>query len=99
MRLSTATLVNRVASNHSELPKKVTRAIVKDFLTTLCSHLKQQDDIRIDGLGVFKVKERAARMGRNPQTGEVIKIKATKKIAFRPSSALKPKAAAKKSRK
>ena len=45
--------------------------------------------IRIPGLGILQVRKRAARMGRNPATGEAIKIKASKKIAFRASKDLK----------
>jgi DNA-binding protein HU-beta len=43
----------------------------------------------LSGIGVFRVRKRPARMGRNPTTGEAIKIKASKKIAFRPTKALK----------
>ena len=52
-------------------------------------HLKKGDRIRLTGLGILQVRKRAARMGRNPATGEAIKIKASKKIAFRASKELK----------
>jgi DNA-binding protein HU-beta len=52
-------------------------------------HLQQGTKIRIPGLGIFQVSARAARMGRNPATGEPIQIKASKKIAFRPAKELK----------
>jgi DNA-binding protein HU-beta len=52
-------------------------------------HLQQGSKIRIPGLGIFQVSSRAARMGRNPATGEPIQIKASKKIAFRPAKELK----------
>ena len=45
--------------------------------------------IRLNGLGILQVRKRAARMGRNPATGEAIKIKASKKVAFRASKELK----------
>jgi DNA-binding protein HU-beta len=45
--------------------------------------------VKIVGLGVLQVRNRAARMGRNPATGEAIHIKASKKVAFRPSKELK----------
>jgi DNA-binding protein HU-beta len=51
--------------------------------------LKKGEKIRLGGLGILQVKKRAARMGRNPATGEAIKIKASKKIAFRPAKELK----------
>jgi DNA-binding protein HU-beta len=52
-------------------------------------HLKQGDKIRLTGLGILQVRSRAARTGRNPATGESIKIAASKKIAFRPAKELK----------
>jgi len=52
-------------------------------------HLKKGDRIRIDGLGILVVRKRAARMGRNPATGEAIKIKASRKVAFRAAKDLK----------
>jgi DNA-binding protein HU-beta len=52
-------------------------------------HLKKGDRIRIGGLGILQVRKRAARMGRNPATGEPIKIKASKKVAFRAAKELK----------
>jgi DNA-binding protein HU-beta len=53
------------------------------------NHLKKGDRIRLVGLGVLVVRKRAARMGRNPATGEPIQIKASKKVAFRASKELK----------
>jgi DNA-binding protein HU-beta len=55
----------------------------------MTTHLKQGDRIRMSGLGVLEVKTRAARMGRNPATGESIQIKASRKVAFRPAKELK----------
>ena len=52
-------------------------------------HLKKGDRIRIGGLGILMVRKRAARMGRNPATGEPIQIKASKKVAFRAAKELK----------
>jgi DNA-binding protein HU-beta len=55
----------------------------------IVKHLKKGDRIRIGGLGILVVRRRAARMGRNPATGEAIKIKASKKVAFRAAKDLK----------
>ena len=55
----------------------------------LVDHLKAGERVRIGGLGIIEVKDRAARMGRNPATGEAIQIKASRKIAFRPAKELK----------
>jgi DNA-binding protein HU-beta len=52
-------------------------------------HLKKGNKVGLTGLGILQVRKLAARMGRNPATGEAIKIKASKKIAFRPTKELK----------
>jgi DNA-binding protein HU-beta len=52
-------------------------------------HLKKGNKVRITGLGILQVKARPARMGRNPATGEAIKIKASKKVTFRVAKDLK----------
>jgi DNA-binding protein HU-beta len=49
----------------------------------ITKHLKKGERIRIVGLGILQVRKRAARIGRNPATGEAIQIKASKKVAFR----------------
>ncbi len=77
-----------LAESH-ELPKKQAQAILEDLVTMLTKHLKKGDRIRLAGLGVLVVRKRPARMGRNPATGEAIKIKASKKVAFRASKELK----------
>jgi DNA-binding protein HU-beta len=51
--------------------------------------VEKGNKVRITGLGILQVRKRAARMGRNPATGESIKIKASKKVAFRPAKELK----------
>ena len=55
----------------------------------MTKHLKKGERIRIAGLGILQVRKRLARMGRNPATGEQIKIKASKKVAFRAAKDLK----------
>ncbi len=52
-------------------------------IALMTGHLKKGERVRIAGLGTFEVRKRAARMGRNPATGEAIEIKASKKVAFR----------------
>jgi len=63
--------------------------MLTEMVASLGKHLKKGSRIRISGLGILQVRKRAARMGRNPATGEAIKIKASKKIAFRASKDLK----------
>jgi DNA-binding protein HU-beta len=77
-----------LADSH-EMPKKQTDAVLSDMVGLIVKHLKKGDRIRIGGLGILQVKKRAARMGRNPATGEAIKIKASKKVAFRAAKELK----------
>ena len=76
-------------SDSHDLPKKQTEAVLGDLVTLTTRHLKRGDKIRLTGLGIFQVRKRAARMGRNPATGEAIKIKASKKVAFRVAKELK----------
>jgi DNA-binding protein HU-beta len=71
------------------LPKKQAHGLLADFVTAVTTHLKNGDRIRMSGLGTLEVKARAARMGRNPATGEAMPIKASKKVAFRPARELK----------
>jgi DNA-binding protein HU-beta len=78
----------QLAADH-EMAKKAADAILADLVTLVTKHLKKGDRIRIGGLGILQVRKRAARMGRNPATGEPIKIKASKKVAFRAAKDLK----------
>src|SRR6202000_2566745 len=81
-------LAASLAEDH-EMPKKQAEAILGDLVTLVTKHLKKGDRIRLVGLGVLQVRKRAARMGRNPATGEPIQIKASKKVAFRAAKELK----------
>ena len=71
------------------MPKKQAEAILGDLVNLVTKHLKKGDRIRLAGLGVLSVRKRAARMGRNPATGEPIQIKASKKVAFRAAKELR----------
>jgi DNA-binding protein HU-beta len=86
--ISLKQIAAELAGNH-DLPKKQAEAILGDLVTLATTHLKRGDKIRLTGLGILQVRARPARMGRNPATGEAIKIKASKKIAFRPAKELK----------
>jgi DNA-binding protein HU-beta len=78
----------KIAEDH-EMAKKQAEAIINGVVDIVVKHLKKGDRIRIGGLGILVVRKRAARMGRNPATGEPIKIKASKKVAFRAAKDLK----------
>ena len=86
--LSTKQLANELADKQ-KLTHKQGNAIMDDLAGLITKHLKKGERIRLNGLGILQVRKRAARMGRNPATGEAIKIKASKKVGFRPSKELK----------
>ena len=81
-------LANTLADTHG-LSKKQANEVLGDMVSMIGKHLKKGARIRIGGLGILQVRKRPARMGRNPATGESIKIKASKKVAFRVAKELK----------
>jgi DNA-binding protein HU-beta len=84
--------VNQAAATLAEehqLTKRAGRELLDDLVSLITKHLNKGERIRIAGLGILQVRKRAARMGRNPATGEAIQIKASKKVAFRASKELK----------
>ena len=81
-------LAATLADEH-QLTKRAGEALLGGLVGLITTHLKKGERIRIAGLGILQVKKRAARVGRNPATGEAIKIKASKKVAFRAAKELK----------
>ena len=77
-----------LAESHG-LPKAKANEMLTGMIDAIAGHLKRGRRIRMSGLGILQVRKRPARMGRNPATGEAIKIKASKKVAFRASKELK----------
>jgi len=73
----------------AELTKKDAEAALKAFTETVEKALKAGDKVQIVGFGTFEVAKRAARTGRNPQTGKSMKIKASKSPKFKAGKALK----------
>ena len=71
------------------MTKKAGEALLGKLVGLITKHLKKGERIRIAGLGILQVRKRAARMGRNPATGEAIQINASKKVAFRAAKDLK----------
>jgi DNA-binding protein HU-beta len=80
-------LVNEVAKVVST--KKEAQAAVDCVVSSISNALKKNDTVSLVGFGTFKVGQRKARKGRNPQTGAVIDIKASKVPKFVPGKALK----------
>jgi DNA-binding protein HU-beta len=81
-------LAATLAEEH-QITKRAGEAILGDLVGIITKHLKKRERVRIAGLGILQVRNRAARMGRNPATGETIQIKASKKVAFRAAKDLK----------
>jgi DNA-binding protein HU-beta len=81
-------LAGELAEKH-EMSKKATTELLNAFVDLTVKNLKKGHKVRITGLGIFQVKKRPARLGRNPATGEQIKIKASKKLAFRAAKEVK----------
>ena len=81
-------LIDAIAAK-TDLSKKDSEAALKATLEAIKGALKTGDKVTLVGFGTFEVKERAAREGRNPATGETIKIKASKAPAFKAGKELK----------
>ena len=81
-------LVNVVAAE-TNCSKKDVEAVVNAALNAVANALKDGDKVQLIGFGTFEVKEAAEREGRNPKTGETIKIEASKRPAFSASKVLK----------
>jgi len=81
-------IAGALAERHGMARKRMDK-LFNGAIALIVKHLKKGDRIRIAGLGILQVRKRAARMGRNPATDEPIKIKASKKVAFRASKDLK----------
>ena len=73
----------------AELSKKDAEKALTAFTEVVAKELKKGEKIQLVGFGTFEVSERAAREGRNPQTGETMKIAASKSPKFKPGKALK----------
>ena len=86
--ITTKHLAYTLAEQH-QLTKKQGVQMLEDLVGLITKHLKKGERVKIAGLGILVVRKRAARMGRNPATGEPIQIKASKKVAFRATKELK----------
>ena len=85
--MTKAELVHVVAGKG--LTKKNAAELVDTLFDTVAKAIKKEKRFSYPGFGTWTVRERKARMGRNPQTGEAIKIKASKTVGFKPSAELK----------
>lgn len=86
--MNKAELVSAIA-DRTELSKKDAEKALKAFTDVVAEELKSGEKIQLVGFGTFEVSERAAREGRNPQSGEVMSIPASKAPKFKAGKALK----------
>lgn len=76
-------------SESADLPKTTATAVVDAFTSVITNALQKGESVTLVGFGTFEVKQRAAREGRNPQTGAAIQIAAAKVPGFKPGKNLK----------
>ena len=88
--MNNSDLAQRISEAHG-LSKADARKLVDDVFAAITEAAAAGAEVSLNGFGKFKVKESAAREGRNPGTGEAIQIAASKKLAFTPAKAVKDK--------
>ena len=86
--MNKAELVAAIAAK-TELSKKDSEKALKAFIDVVAEELKKGEKVQLVGFGTFEVAKRAAREGRNPQTGKAMKIAASKAPKFKAGKALK----------
>lgn len=86
--MTKAELIDKIAAE-SGISKKAAGDSLDSAFSWISKTLKKDKRFSVPGFGTFKVTKRKARKGRNPQTGEVIKIKASKSVNFKPAPKLK----------
>ncbi len=79
----------RVIAEEADISKTAAEHALSSVIDSITGELKQGRSVSLAGFGTFSVRERAARVGRNPSTGEQINIKASKAAAFKAGKALK----------
>jgi DNA-binding protein HU-beta len=90
--MTKADLINAVSASKSvptDISKKVVQSVIDETFEQMKKAVKKEERFSFPGFGTWIKKKRAARTGRNPQTGEKIKIKAQTTVGFRPAQALK----------
>ena len=88
--MNKAELIDKIADD-AEISKKQAAAALDSFTDAIAKTLKKGDKVTLVGFGIFSVSKRAARTGRNPQTGAAIKIKAKKVAKFKAGAILSSK--------
>ena len=84
-----ADIVDYIADNVEGISKRQANQAFESMIEAISMHLEKGDRVQVPGFGSFSVSERAARTGRNPKTGQSIKIAASKNIRFKTGKDLK----------
>ncbi len=85
----TASALLQSVADHLGLKKSEAKAFVDGYTDVVKAYVLKGAKVKIGDIGMVMIRHRKARMGRNPQTGEPVKIKASKKLAFRQSAVMK----------
>ncbi len=85
----TASQLLQSVADHLGMKKSEAKAFVEGYTDVVKAYVMKGAKVKIGDIGMIMIRHRKARMGRNPQTGEPVKIKASKKLAFRQSAVMK----------
>jgi nucleoid DNA-binding protein len=85
----TASALLQSVADHLGVKKSEAKAMTEGYLDVVKAYVLKGAKVKIGDVGMIMIRARKARMGRNPQTGEPVKIKASKKLAFRQSAVMK----------
>jgi DNA-binding protein HU-beta len=85
----TASALLQSVADHLGVKKSEAKALVEGYTDVVKAYVMKGAKVKIGDIGMIMIRQRKARMGRNPQTGEPVKIKASKKLAFRQSAVMK----------
>ena len=85
----TASALLQSVADHLGVKKSEAKGLVEGYIDVVKAYVLKGSKVKIGDIGMVMIRARKARMGRNPQTGEPVKIKASKKLAFRQSAVMK----------
>lgn len=91
MTLTKVNIINQIYASNPRMTQIQAREAVETILRIIKSNLENGEDVLLSGFGKFNVKDKNARRGRNPKTGESMMLEARRVITFRPSGILREK--------
>ena len=91
MTLTKVNIINQIYPSNPRMTQIQAREAVETILRIIKSNLENGEDVLLSGFGKFNVKDKNARRGRNPKTGESMMLEARRVITFRPSGILREK--------